>query len=202
MSNQLSPKMKALLDMKEGRLTAESKNLAQSSRAITIKSGDASPKEKQLSESSQGKEREVEDFHFAPITTSQSNNSGDKPPVSDDLIRGLMEGRIRQGQVNTRNNSTQAIPKVEKNNVLQAANALMEGMENTKPSVTVLNEVATSSKQILTEVVMNLRKGGILKEEIIKIVLEEALTETIMVPLMEKHFKRLLKEFLQERKKS
>ena len=204
----MSPAMKALRDMKEGRVTAESKKLAQVSRAVTNKAGGATPVNKslgdgqQLAENFEPKEREIEDFHFAPTTPMSHQKTGAGPTVDTGYIQALMEGRGKEYK-NTPAQQRNA-PPVEKNDALAAANLLMESIEPKRQQPAApqrLQEVAVSGKEILNEVVSSLRKGGVLKEEIIKVVLEEALTEKVMLPLMEKHFKRLLKEFLQERKK-
>jgi len=190
--------MKALKDMKEGRVTAESKQLAQVNRAVTNKAGGATPPNKSLGDASaltenvEIKEREMPDHLFA--VGNNNNRGGDKAPVDESLIKGLMEGKVRQGVPQVQGSPQ---PQSQKIDALTAANQLMESME---PKRQAINE--TNSKDILREVVTNLRRGGILKEEIIKVVLEEAMTETVLVPLMEKHFKRMLKEFLQERKKA
>ena len=191
MSEQMSPAMKALKDMKEGRVTAESKQLAQVNRAVTNRAGGTGT----LNENVEIKEREIPDHQF---TTSNNNRSGgEKSPIEEDLIRGLIEGRVRQGvpQVQ-RLTAPQSQP--QKTDILTATNQLMESIEPRSKSQL---ESVNNSREILREVVANLRKGGVLKEEIVKVVMEEALTETVLRPIMEKHFKRMLREFLQERKK-
>ena len=184
--------MKALKDMKEGRVTAESKQLAQVNRAVTNRIGGTGV----LNENVEIKEREIPDQQF---TTGNNNRSGgEKAPIDEDLIRGLMEGRVRQGVSQVQKLSA---PKSQpqKIDALTATNQLMESVE---PKLKSQLENANNSREILREVVVNLRKGGVLKEEIIKVVMEEALTETVLLPIMEKHFKRMLREFLQERKKA
>ncbi len=208
----MSPARKALMDMAAGRVTADAKKLAQVSRAVTNKAGGAIPNSKengggqQLSEEVEIREREMPDHLFTPTTPMSHQKTGVGPTVDTGYIQALMEGKGKDYKNNpAARQSNPAQP--EKNDALAQANLLMESLEPKRPlpaapAAPQLTESKLSSKEILTEVVVNLRKGGILKEEIMKVVLEEALTDKVMIPLMEKHFKRLMREFLAERKKA
>jgi hypothetical protein len=113
-------------------------------------------------------------------------------------IEALLTGKIKMGQ-QIKPASTQAA-KPASADPLSEVNRLMENLTPQAPRPTAAP--IAEKREILTEVVSSLKKGGLLKEEIMRIVLEEALTEKTLVPLLQKHFDKLMTNFIASRKKS
>lgn len=192
--------MAALAAMKAGSMTPEARKLAEVNRAVAVKAGGGTPANKTLgdpsglNEATEIREREIPDSILHVNAQAMAQRAGVTPKVDPGHIQALMEGRAGSYMKNP--TPAKAQPK---NDPLAAANQLMESIERKQAAPVAPRQ--ESPKDLLNEIAVNLRKGGVLKEEIMKIVLDEAMTENRLVPLMEKHFKRMLTQFLQERKK-
>lgn len=202
--SELKQPNQALLAMLAGKATPEAMKLAQVSKQVATKVAETKKDgpiggSSSLNESTASKEREMPAGHF-DAQAFMASKIGATPNVGEDAIQALMEGRGKS--------YTPKTPAANKPDPIAAANRLMETL-STKDMVPPtppqhrgeLNEVKTSSKELLKEIVLNLRRGGLLKEEILKIVLQEAMTEEVMLPLLEKHFNSLMKKFIQEQRK-
>ena len=137
-------------------------------------------------------EREVP---IANVDLSQYRTPTPKT-VNEDAIGLILQGQGRKtvlaGGLSSTPNSTY--------DPVKAADRLMESVEPVAKPMTY--DDAAAKRTILKEVVMNMKQGGILKEAITKIVLEEVLNEKMIVPLLEKHFDKLMRNFMAKRKQA